>query len=131
MVFGLLAVLLSGWRYHGQPTLAVKAGVGFLAGMGAGAVQVGGPAVIIYWLGSKSPPITIRANLLVYFVLNGAALIVAYALQGGQTAPVVAFALMLGPPFWLAMVVGAAFSRCVGPISIGGLPTPSWRRRRW
>jgi uncharacterized membrane protein YfcA len=111
LVLGLLAVLLSGWRYHGQPTLAVKIGVGLVAGVGAGAVQVGGPAVIIYWLSSKSPPITIRANLLVYFVLNGAALIVAYAVQGVLTMQVIAFALMLGPPFWLAMVTGARFFR--------------------
>jgi len=111
LVLGLLAVLLSGWRYRIAPTLPVKAGVGFVAGLGAGAVQVGGPAVIIYWLSSKSPPITIRANLLVYFVLNGAALLVAYTLQGVLTPHVLAFALMLGPPFWLAMVAGARFFR--------------------
>jgi uncharacterized protein len=111
LVLGLLAVLVSGWRYHISPTLPVKSGVGFLAGLGAGAVQVGGPFVIIYWLSSKSPPVTIRANLLVYFVLNGAALLVAYTIQGVLTADVVAFALVLGPPFWLAMAIGARFFR--------------------
>lgn len=111
LVLGLLAVLLSGWRYHGQPTLGVKIGIGLLGGIGAGAVQVGGPPVIIYWLSSKSPHITIRANLLVYFILNGAALIVAYAVQGVLTTQVIVFALMLGPPFWIAMVAGARFFR--------------------
>ncbi len=111
LVLGLLAVLLSGWRYTREPGLPTKLGVGFIAGVGAGAVQVGGPAVIIYWLSSKSPPIVIRANLLVYFVLNGAALIVAYAIQGVLTPQVLAFALMLGPAFWVSMVVGARFFR--------------------
>lgn len=111
LVLGLLVVLLSGWRYRGAPTLPVKSGVGFLAGLGAGAVQVGGPFVIIYWLSSKSRPITIRANLLVYFVLNGAALVIAYAIQGVLTADIIAFALVLGPPFWIAMVTGARFFR--------------------
>jgi len=111
LVLGLLVVLLSGWRYEGQPTLGIKIAIGFVAGLGAGAVQVGGPAVIIYWLSSKSPPVVIRANLLVYFVLNGAALIVAYAVQGVLTPQVLAFALMLGPAFWISMVLGARFFR--------------------
>src|SRR5262245_9087452 len=95
LVLGLLAVLLSGWRYRGAPTLPIKSGVGFLAGLGAGAVQVGGPFVIIYWLSSKSPPLTIRANLLVYFVLNGAALLVFYSIQGVLTSDIIAFAVLL------------------------------------
>ena len=111
IVLGLLAVLLSGWRYTRQPGMATKLGVGFIAGVGAGAVQVGGPAVIIYWLSSKSPPIVIRANLLVYFVLNAIALIVFYAIQGVLTAQVLAFALMLGPAFWVSMTLGAWFFR--------------------
>lgn len=111
LVLGLLAVLLSGWRYHGRPTMPVKLGVGLLGGLGAGAVQVGGPFVIIYWLSSKAPPITIRANLLVYFILNGAALVVAYLVQGVLTPHVLAFSLMLGPAFWVAMLIGARFFR--------------------
>jgi uncharacterized protein len=114
LVLGLLAVLLSGWRYHGAPTLPVKSGVGFIAGLGAGAVQVGGPAVIIYWLSSKSAPVTIRANLLVYFVLNGAALVVAYAVQGVLTRDILLFSCLLGPPFWLAMYIGARFFHGAG-----------------
>jgi uncharacterized protein len=111
LVLGLLVVLLSGWRYRVTPTMGVKVSVGLIAGLGAGAVQVGGPAVIIYWLSSKSPPVTIRANLLVYFILNGAALLVAYTVQGVMTPHVLAFALLLGPPFWLAMLTGARFFR--------------------
>jgi len=111
LVLGLLAVLLSGWRYERQPTLPVTLGVGFIAGVGAGAVQVGGPAVIIYWLSSKSPPVVIRANLLVYFILNAIALIVFYALQGVLTPYVLAFVLLLGPPFWIAMALGGRLFR--------------------
>lgn len=111
IVLGLLIVPLSGWRYERQPTLPVTLGVGFIAGVGAGAVQVGGPAVIIYWLSSKSPPVVIRANLLVYFILNAIALIIFYALQGVLTPYVLAFVLLLGPPFWLAMALGGRLFR--------------------
>jgi hypothetical protein len=65
--------------------------------------------VIIYWLSSSAPPFVLRANLLVYFVLNGAALIVAYTIQGVLTPQVLAFSAMLAPVYWLAMLSGARF----------------------
>ena len=54
LVLMLLAVLASGWRYHGQPTLPAMAAVGTVAGLGSGAVQIAGPAVIVFWLGGRS-----------------------------------------------------------------------------
>ena len=42
-----LAVLASGWRYHGRPSLPITIGVGLIAGLGSGAVQIAGPAVIM------------------------------------------------------------------------------------
>ena len=73
LVLMLLAVLASGWRYHGRPTLPVMAAVGAVAGLGSGAVQIAGPPVIVFWLGGRSDAITVRANLMVFFVLIGAA----------------------------------------------------------
>ena len=40
LVLVLLAVLVSGWRYHGKPTLPVMAAVGTVSGLGSGAVQI-------------------------------------------------------------------------------------------
>ena len=54
VVLILLAVLMSGWRYHGRPKLPVTLGVGALAGTLGGAIQIVGPPVIVYWLGSSS-----------------------------------------------------------------------------
>ena len=71
LVLGLLAVLASGWRYQGTPSLPVTAGVGIFAGLGSGAVQIAGPAVIIFWLGGASDAVTVRANLMVFFLLMG------------------------------------------------------------
>ena len=42
---------------------------------------------------------------------KGAALLVAYTVQGVLTKEIIAFSLMLGPPFWLAMAIGARFFR--------------------
>jgi len=107
LVLGLLAVLASGWRYHGKPTLPVTTGVGLIAGLGSGAVQIAGPAVIIFWLGGLSDAVTVRANLMVFFLLMGAITGVAYLAQGIMTVDVLALAILLGVPFMLAMWAGA------------------------
>src|SRR5436305_6188867 len=82
LVLTLLAVLASGWRYHGPPSLAVAIGVGLIAGLGSGAVQIAGPAVIIFWLGGSSTAAVVRANLMVFFLLMGAITGIAYLAQG-------------------------------------------------
>ena len=107
LVLTLLAVLASGWRYHGKPTLPVSIGVGLFAGFGSGAVQIAGPAVIIFWLGGSSNAAVVRANLMVFFLLMGFITGTAYVAQGIITADVLALAVLLGVPFMLAMWAGA------------------------
>ena len=111
LVLALLAVLMSGWRYHRRPRLPVTLGVGLFSGFGGGAVQIAGPAVILYWLGTANSAVTVRANLMVYFLLTDAMLCVVYWLQGLFSAEGFALALMLGIPFLLAMAGGAIIFR--------------------
>jgi uncharacterized membrane protein YfcA len=82
LVISVVVVLASGWRYHGQP-------------------------VIIYWLGGASQAAIVRANLMVFFVLTGAALFVSYAVQGLLDWRIVQLSVALGVPYTLAMVAGA------------------------
>jgi len=103
----LLAVLASGWRYHGRPRLAATAGVGLLSGLGSGAVQIAGPPVIVYWLGGAGPAAFVRANLMIYFTFIDVIGCVAYFGQGLFTPEAIALSILLGPPFILAMVAGA------------------------
>ena len=91
-------------------TLPVKLAVGGISGVGAGATQVGGPPLIFYWL-STAVPAVMRANLLVYFQINGAALIVSYFAQGVFNPRIVALALIVGPTFGIALGIGAYFFR--------------------
>jgi uncharacterized membrane protein YfcA len=107
LVLGLLAMLVSGWRYHGRPHLAATIGVGLFAGFGAGAVQIAGPAVIIYWLGGGNNAATVRANLMVFFALAGAVLVVSYFVQGLFTADLIVLAVLLGIPYLLLIGIGA------------------------
>jgi uncharacterized membrane protein YfcA len=109
----LLAVLASGWRYHGRPRLPATIGVGLLSGLGSGAVQIAGPPVILYWLGGAGQAAYVRANLMVYFTFIDVIGCIAYFRQGLFTREVVALSLLLGLPFILAMVAGVRWFRGV------------------
>ena len=106
VVLILLAVLMSGWRYHGQPVLPVTLGVGALAGTLGGATQIVGPPVIVYWLGSASTVAAVRANLASFFGVFACALFVTYAMRGLLPPQVITLALLLGAVQLIALVAG-------------------------
>lgn len=109
IVLVLLAVLMSGWRYHGRPRLPATLGVGALAGTLGGAIQIVGPPVIVFWLGSASAVATVRANLASFFGVFALALFVTYAARGLLPAHTITLALLLGPVQILSIVVGTRF----------------------
>src|SRR5262245_53780094 len=103
----MLALLISGWRYRGRPTQPLTFGVGAFAGVCSGAAQVGGPAVIAYWLGSTKPAAIIRANIILYFAISTAIAIVAYFFGGVLTLVVLKLCLVVGPAYALGLFIGA------------------------
>ena len=103
----MLALLISGWRYRGQPTRPLTFGVGAFAGVCSGAAQVGGPAVIAYWLGSHTPAGIVRANIILYFAISTAIAIVTYTASGVMTLTVLKLALVVGPVYALGLFIGA------------------------
>jgi uncharacterized membrane protein YfcA len=66
----LLALLVSGWRYHGKGHPALSVGVGGLAGFCSGLAQTGGPPVVAYWLGRPIAGAVARANIILYFAFT-------------------------------------------------------------
>jgi uncharacterized membrane protein YfcA len=103
----MLALLMSGWRYRGRPTAPLTFGVGAFAGFCGGAAQVGGPAVVAYWLGSPAGPALVRANIILYFSLSTAIAMVAYYFGGVLTLTVLKLALVVGPVYGLGLAIGA------------------------
>ena len=114
-VLSLLAVLLSGWRYRGKPRLPLKLGVGALSGLGQGAMQIGGPLLIIYWLSTAVPKV-VRANLLVYFQLVGVIYLITYLWQGVFNTENIALVMMWGPAFFLTIGIGSLFYRSASDV---------------
>jgi hypothetical protein len=106
LVLVALAALASGWRYRGKPTLTASFGVGVLAGFGAGAVQIGAPPLLVFWLGGNNNAARVRANIMVYFIAQGALSCIAYAYSALFTPAALALVLLLGLPFAVAMAIG-------------------------
>jgi uncharacterized membrane protein YfcA len=111
LVLTLLVPLAAGWRYRGRPILPVSIAVGVMGGLGAGAVQIAGPPVILYWLGGPHAAAAVRANLMVFFLFTGAMSCIAYVASGVLTQTVITLAILLGIPFLIAMWVGARWFR--------------------
>jgi uncharacterized membrane protein YfcA len=94
-----VALLASGWRYHGAPKLPVTLGVGAISGVLGGATQIPGPPVIIYWLGGAISAASVRANLIAYFALFDLFSIIVYGWNGLLTNDVFLFGLLMFVPF--------------------------------
>lgn len=109
VVLSLVPVLASGWRYHGTPRLPITLGVGLVAGVFGGAVLIAGPPVILYWLGAGSSPKTLRANLMVFFMICDVLLVAIFGHQGLFEARPLALSALLGIPFLIGMAIGSRF----------------------
>ena len=107
LVLIAVVVLVSGWRYHGKPTAAASLGVGALSGFGAGAVQIGVPPLLVYWLGGQNSAVTVRANIMVYFIMQGALTFLFYVYSALFTAQTIVLSLLFGLPFGIALAFGA------------------------
>ncbi len=109
LVLSLVPILASGWRYHGAPQLPITIGVGVFSGITAGSVLIAGPPVILYWLGGGSNAKTLRANLMVFFMICDLLLIGIFGYEGLFEARPLALSLLLGIPYLAGMGVGAYF----------------------
>lgn len=107
LIAGMLALLVSGWRYQGRPAAPLTLFVGATSGVLSGAAQVGGPPVIAYWLGGSVKPAAMRANLVAYFVWASFATLAAYIVGGLIDQRVLALALLTGPGYAAGLWLGS------------------------
>ena len=110
----MLALLASGWRYHGRPALPLSLAVGGAAGLFSGAAQMGGPPVVAYWLGGAIPAARVRANIVLFFAAGGLISAAVYLLGGLLTAEVLVLAALVAPAYGLGLWCG---NRCFGAAS--------------
>lgn len=107
VVFVALALMASGWRYVGRPTLAVTLATGGLAGFMGGSIGIAGPVVVLFWLAGQSNPATVRANIIALFVFATLIQSASLAANGLLTIPGAVSAAVAIPLYALGIVIGA------------------------
>jgi uncharacterized membrane protein YfcA len=107
VVFALLVLLVSGWRYHGKPNVPTTMAVGVTSGLFSGAAQIGGPPVVAYWLGGFIPAVTVRANTVLYFAISSVISLVSYLMGGLITLEALILSLFVGPAFGIGLYFGS------------------------
>jgi uncharacterized membrane protein YfcA len=107
LIVPMLALLMSGWRYRGTPTMAVTAAVGAIAGFFNGVAQVGGPPIVLYWLRDTTAARVVRANIIIYFAAASILTTISYLIGGVLTTAVVGLAVLTGPAFGVGLWLGS------------------------
>ncbi|MCR0984664.1 sulfite exporter TauE/SafE family protein [Roseomonas populi] len=103
----MLALLASGWRYHGRPALPLSIGVGAASGILSGAAQMGGPPVVAYWLGGAIPAARVRANIVLFFAASGLISAAIYLAGGLLTTEVLLLSAIVAPGYAAGLWCGA------------------------
>lgn len=106
----MLALLASGWRYHGRPALPLSLAVGAGSGFFSGLAQMGGPPVVAYWLGGAIPAAKVRANIVLFFATSGVVSMMVYLFAGLLTGQVLVLAALMAPGYALGCGAAAACS---------------------
>jgi len=99
-------VLLAGWRYRGQRTLATHAAVGALSGILNSGVGIGGPPVVLYQLARDGDPAVGRANLVGFFTILALVTIVSFTINGAMNSVAVWRGVFLAPAVLVGTWIG-------------------------
>jgi len=98
--------LASGWRYHRAASLGMTISVGGAAGLSSGAVGIGGPPLVLFWLGGQANAAQARSNIFAYFAVTTLTAMAAYLWQGILTPAIVLLGLALVPIYVAALFAG-------------------------
>ena len=111
VVVVFVVILAWGWRYHRQPGLPITVSTGVISGYLGAAMGIGGPPVILYFLSGQFSARQVRANVTGYWALRLIAISAAYYWFGLLTVELVVLALVLTPPYAVAIWAGGRLFR--------------------
>jgi uncharacterized membrane protein YfcA len=107
LIVPMLTLMMSGWRYRGRTSAAVTMSVGSIAGFFGGVAQVGGPAIVLYWLRDAGKAVTTRANMILYFAISDVLITIAYLAGGLLSRTILGLAVAIGPAFGVGLWLGS------------------------
>jgi len=103
----VVVAMATGWRYPGNPTRATALGVGGGMGFLSGAIGLGGPLVILFWLAGRSQAALVRSNIFAFFGLMAGVTLVGFFWKGFFTAERLWLGALLVPLYAIPLLVGS------------------------
>ena len=107
LIVALLALMMSGWRYPGRPTVPATIAVGGVAGFFGSLAQVAGPPIVLYWLRDAAVAAVTRANIILYFAIADVLIVLSYFIGGLWTPAILGLAVITGPLFGVGLWIGS------------------------
>jgi uncharacterized membrane protein YfcA len=102
-----VALIAGGWRFRRRIGDAGTLAVGGVAGFLNGLAQVGGPPLILFWMGQSTARERMRANATLFFTLGTATSIATYLVIGLFTYEVVLMSIIFAPLYAAGLYVGS------------------------
>ncbi|HEY6984359.1 sulfite exporter TauE/SafE family protein [Reyranella sp.] len=116
IVLAAVALLASGWRYHGKPRPAPTLVAGGISGFLNGLSGMAGPPIAFYYLAGKDSVERVRANLTTYFVFVDVAALAAFVARDLVRPDTGILGLCLAP----AVVAGGMLGERLFPLASEG-----------
>ena len=113
IVLAAVAMLASGWRYHGKPHIAATLTAGVSSGFLNGLSGMAGPPIVFYYLAGTETVTQVRANLTTYFVFVDLAALAVFGGRGLIGWPTLVEGAFLAP----AVVLGGLLGERLFPLA--------------
>jgi uncharacterized membrane protein YfcA len=113
IVLSAVAMLASGWRYHGQPHIAATLTAGVSSGFLNGLSGMAGPPIVFYYLAGTESVTQVRANLTTYFIFVDLAALAVFGTRGLIGWPTLVEGAFLAP----AVVLGGLLGERLFPLA--------------
>ncbi len=107
VVFGLM--IATGWRYRGEVTRPLSAGIGAIGGFCSGIASLGGPPVVMFLLAKGSNAAQTRAGIVAYFSLAMVLRLAAYGWHDLYSLDALLLSLLLAPVYMTGIWIGSHF----------------------
>ena len=111
LALGLLAILLSGFRYRGTLKPAMLYGIGGTSGFLGGVAGMPGPPVILFYMASPHGPAVIRANTMLFLIGYDLLILCLFLIKGLLLLAPLVLGIILILPNLLGNMAGAAIFR--------------------
>jgi uncharacterized protein len=113
IVLTAVALLASGWRFHGQWRAPVTLGIGATSGFLNGLSGMAGPPIAFYYLAGNETATRVRANLTTYFVFVDLAALAVFLARDMVHGDTFVLGLFLAP----AVVAGGLLGEKLFPLA--------------